>query len=236
MKITLLTGKTYNLENVFNFPLEVHQSPRAARLSLKIDSKRRIPVLTMPIFCSEKQAISFVKKNMVWLQNALSSIPEIKHFENGEKISLFGENVTICHMSNLSGGTRVENGELLVGGGIEFLHSRVKTYIKKEAKKCFLQISRKMADKLGVSIKNITIKDTKSRWGSCSSLHNINYNWRIALAPDFVINYLMAHEVSHLVHPNHSAEFWRCVESLCPGMKHGNGWLKKFGKNLNVYE
>jgi len=236
MKITLLTGKTYKLENAFDFPIEIHQSPRATKLSLKIDSKRRIPVLTIPIFCSEKQALKFVEKNLVWIKNTLFSIPEIKHFENGEKISLFGENVEIVHTPELKGGTRVENQKLLVGGDADFLHSRVKAYIKQEAKRQFLQISREIAKALGVEVKIVTIKDTKSRWGSCSSLHNINYNWRIALAPDFVIRYLISHEVSHLLHPDHSTAFWHCVETVCPDMKHGNVWLKKFGKNLNIYE
>ena len=235
MKITLLTGKIYNIENEFEFPLEVRKSPRATKLSLKIDAKKRVPVLTMPIFCSEKRALKFVKENEVWVQNALLKIPEVRLFQDGENISLFGQQVQICH-SDETRLTKLEENKLLVGGDIEFLHRRVKDYIKNKAKTEFLSRSKILAEKIGCELKSVAIKDTKSRWGSCSTLHNINYNWRIALAPDFVIEYLMAHEVSHLKHPDHSPEFWQCVKNLCPDMEHGNSWLKKFSKNLNVYQ
>ena len=235
MKITLLTGKTYNIENEFDFPLEIKTSIRATRLSLKIDAKKRIPVLTMPVFCTKKHAIKFVKEHEVWVHNALLRIPEIRLFQDGEKISLFGKELQIVHSSDTRL-TKIENDKLLVGGDIEFLHRRVKDYIKKCAKTEFFNRSKILAQKINCELKSVAIKDTKSRWGSCSSLHNINYNWRIALAPDFVIDYLIAHEVSHLKHPDHSPDFWDCVEKLCPDMKHGNSWLKKFGKNLNIYQ
>ena len=235
MKITLLTGKIYNLQNAFDFPLEVKKSLRATKLSLKIDTKKHIPVLTIPPFCSEKKALKFVKEHEIWVQNALLRTPEIRKFTDGEKISLFGKEITIKHQPGQRG-TIVENDFLLVGGDVEFLHRRVKDYIKKQAKNEFWIRSKKMAELLHKPLKSISIKDTKSRWGSCSSLGNINYNWRIALAPEFVIDYLMAHEVSHLKHQDHSSEFWACVKSLCPDMEHGNAWLKKFGKNLNIYE
>jgi len=235
MKITLLTGKIYNIENEFDFPLEVRKSPRTTRLSLRIDAKKHIPVLTMPIFCTEKRALNFVREHEVWVQNALLKTPEIKHFENGEKISLFGQEVQIIHTPEIRL-TKFEKNKLLVGGDVEFLHRRVKDYIKKCAKTEFFNRSKILAQKINCELKSVNIKDTKSRWGSCSTLRNINYNWRIALAPEFVINYLMAHEVSHLKHPDHSTEFWDCVKMLCPDMEHGNTWLKKFGKNLNIYE
>ena len=93
-----------------------------------------------------------------------------------------------------------------------------------------------MAEKIGCQVKNVAIKDTKSRWGSCSTLDNINYNWRIALAPEFVISYLIAHEVSHLRHQDHSKEFWQCVKSLFPRCGEGRLWLKQHGKDLYLYE
>ena len=235
MKITLLTGKIYNIENEFDFPLEVRKSAKAVRLSLKIDAKKRMPVLTMPIFCSEKRALKFVKEHEVWVQNALLRTPEIRHFENGEKILLFGQEVQIIHTPEIRL-TKLEDNKLLVGGDIEFLHRRVKDYIKSRAKVEFFNRSKILAQKINKELKSVAIKDTKSCWGSCSSLRNINYNWRIALAPEFVIDYLMAHEVSHLKHQDHSLQFWSCVKKLCPDMEHGNTWLKKFGKNLNIYE
>jgi len=73
----------------------------------------------------------------------------------------------------------------------------------------------------GAGVNRVTIKDTKSRWGSCSSLNNINYNWRIALAPMNAIDYLIAHETAHLRHRDHSKAFWNCVKTLCPFAESG---------------
>ncbi len=236
MKITLLTGKTYNIEQAFDFDLKVVKNPRAKKLTLRIDSKERLPVLTIPRYCSQKKAIEFVENHRLWIKESLARLPEHKPFENGETISLFGKDVTITHAPERRLGAKIEDGRLLVSGDIEFLHRRDKDFIKKKAQSEFLRRSNKYAKKLGETINGVTIKDTKSRWGSCSSLNNLNYNWRIALAPDFVINYLMAHEVAHLRHPDHSQRFWHCVAGLCPDYTEGESWLKRHGKDLYLYE
>ncbi len=235
MKITLLTGTVYNLQEQFDFPIEIKKSIRAVKLTLKIDAKKRIPVLVMPRFCSEKRAVQFVKDHEVWIQNSLLKIPEIRQFQDKEKISLFGKEIELRHTEDIKS-VKLNGDILFVGGDLEFFHRRVKDFIKNQAKKIFFTQSKELAKKINCELKSVCIKDTKSRWGSCSSLHNINYNWRIALAPDFVINYLLAHEVSHLKHPDHSADFWKCVKNLCPDMEHGNKWLKNFGNKLNMYQ
>ena len=92
-----------------------------------------------------------------------------------------------------------------------------------------------MAKKIGKNVKTVTIKDTKSRWGSCSNRGNINYSWRIILAPKNVINYLVAHEVSHLLYQDHSNDFWNCVEVLHKEYENSRDWLKTKGKSLYLY-
>lgn len=236
MKITLLTGKTYNIEQEVGFPLKVIKSSRAKKLTLRIDSKEHIPVLSIPKYCSQKKAIEFVLIHKSWIDDSLQKLPQSKPFENGDTISLFGHNIIITHAPERRLGAIIEDNKLLVSGNIEFIHRRVKDFIKRKAKNEFYKRSSKYAKKLGQNINDVTIKDTKSRWGSCSSLQNLNYNWRIALAPDFVINYLMAHEVSHLQHPDHSAAFWNCVADLYPDCEAGEHWLKTHGKDLYLYE
>ena len=236
MKITLLTGKTYNLEQEFDFPLKVNKSARAKKLTLRIDSKERIVVLTLPRYCSQKKAFEFIKNHEEWVKTTLQKLPERRLFFNGEKISLFGKEIKIQHAPERRLGVKLEGETLLVSGEKEFLHRRIKDYIKKKAKDEFYKRSKKYAQKLGEEIHDITIKDTKSRWGSCSSLNNLNYNWRISLAPEFVINYLIVHEVAHLKHQNHSNSFWQCVERLCPDYEQGERWLKEHGKELYGYE
>jgi len=230
-----LTGKTYELENSFDFPLQVNVSIRSRRLTLRIDSKKRQAVLTMPRLCSRRKAYEFVRAHQDWVEENLARLPKVKDFADGETISLLGQSVTISRLPDSNSAARLENNVLYVGGEEVFLHRRVKDYIKREAKKAFLALSRGYAQKIGCQVSDVFIKDTKSRWGSCSSLNNINYNWRIALAPQEVINYLMAHEVAHLKHHDHSPAFWRCVEELYPDAAEGRRWLKAHGNELYLY-
>lgn len=236
MKITLLTGKTYDIEAAVGFPLKVVKSARAKRLTLRIDQQERQPVLTLPARCSTKRAVEFVLSYKDWIEQALNKLPETQKFTNGTQISFFGRQLTICHAPEKRCGVREENGRLFVSGREEFLHRRVKDYLKKQAQTELWALSKEQADKLNCPLKDVTIKDTKSRWGSCSSLHNINYNWRISLAPQHVIAYLVAHEVSHLKYQDHSGAFWKCVAELYPQAEEGKHWLRQHGKDLYLYE
>lgn len=235
MKITLLTGKTFDIKEAVGMDIKVVQPPNSRKLILHIDNKERIPVLSIPRFCSRKRAINFVNENMDWILETLQKLPERKYFSSGETISLFGQNITISHQPNARCGVRLDGNTLIVSGGAEFLHRRVKDYIRKAAADEFYKLSAPLAAQIGCKINGICIKDTKSRWGSCSTLNNINYNWRIALAPKYVIDYLMAHEVSHLRHQDHSSDFWKCVESLDKDWQKGRDWLQKNGRLLYTY-
>lgn len=236
MKITLLTGKTFDIEHAFDFNIKIIKSAAAKRLTLRIDAKERVPVLSLPKRCPAKKAVAFVNEHRDWIEENLAQIPVAKRFEDGEKISILGHRYTIVHTPHSRHGTYIDNDKLIVSGGKEFLHRRICDYIKKTAKQEFAQRSKEKAEKIGCSVNNVTIKDTKSRWGSCSSINNLNYNWRVAMAPDFVIEYLIAHEVSHLKHQDHSRQFWQCVKKLHPRCGEGRLWLKHHGKELYLYE
>ena len=235
MKITLLTGKTFDIKEKVGIDIKVIQSTSSRKLTLRIDAKNHIPVLSIPRFCSRKKAVSFVNENMDWILENLQKLPETKTFQNGEKISFLGNEVTICHCPQARRGVWLQDGHIFVSGNIEFLHRRVRDFIKAEAQKEFYMLSKKLADRIDCQLHHVFMKDTKSRWGSCSSLGNINYSWRIALAPKCVIDYLMAHEVAHLKHPDHSDEFWACVYFLYPNWVQGRSWLNKHGKELYAY-
>ena len=234
MKITLLTGKTFDLQNAFDFPLTVKSSLKIKRLNLRIDHKTRSAVLSMPKWCNKKTAFDFVSAHLSWIEEKLASLLALKNFEDGQKLCLFGKPLTICHRPDFGAPQRVGD-TLFVGGQKAFLHRRIKDYIKREAKKEFLSRSQLLAQKLGCTLKGVSIKDTKSRWGSCSSRQHINYSWRIALAPTETIDYLMAHETAHLKNPNHSKVFWETVQSLCTDFTKGKTWLETNANQLYEY-
>ena len=132
MKITLLTGKTFDLENSFDFDLKVLSSFKYKKLTLRIDTKNAQAVLTMPKFCSTKKAYEFVSSKQDWIISHLSNLPKVKDFEDGETFMFLGQEVTICHLKNSTRAVYKENNTLFVGGDIAFLHRRIKDYIKKE--------------------------------------------------------------------------------------------------------
>lgn len=235
MKITLLTGKTFDIAREAGIELKVINSIRAKRLGLRIDSKNRIPVLTIPRFCSRRQALAFVNSQKPWIEEHLQKLPEQKQFADGDIITLAGQELLIKHCPDLRCGVAAEDGILKVSGNKSFLSRRVRDFIKEQAYDYLSELSVQKARKIGCKVNRIVIKDTKSRWGSCSSLNNINYSWRIMLAPSTVIDYLAAHEVSHLKHRDHSDNFWRCVDELAEDAAFGRSWLKKNGSELNRY-
>lgn len=237
MKITLLSGKTFEIKADLGFDIKVIHPGRSRRLTLRIDKKDRIAVLTIPKYCSRKKAVSFVESHQDWVLDNLKKIPELRQFKNNETISIFGKLYTIEH-SPIRGNTRLDkkNKILYVSGGQEFLHRRVKDFIKKIALEEFTSRSIEVADKIGKSVHSVFIKDTKSRWASCSTLNNINYSWRLALAPEYVIRYIVAHEVSHLKHQDHSAYFWALVEFLEEDAQRGRNWLTENGHLLYTYK
>lgn len=231
MKITLLTGRTFDIATALDMEIKVVKSPLAKRLTLRIDEKDRRPVLTLPRGCSSRKAVEFVDAHRDWIQNMLARLPAAGRFENGEAISVMGQQVIINHCPGRRG-TAIEDGFLMVGGEPEFMHRRICDFLKKYAAPKLYEMSAAKAGQIGCTVRHIALKDTKSRWGSCSNRSNINYNWRIVLAPPHVIDYLVCHEVAHLAHQDHSAEFWNCVAGLCPDYENGRRWLKVRGKEL----
>ncbi len=234
MKITLLTGQTFDLKKLFGFDIQIKKSSLAKKLTLRIDEKKHIPTLTTPKKCSQNQILNFLKSNHEWMINTLAKLPPHIEFSNYEVISFFGKNYTILHSPEQKYSC-FEDNFIKISGSIEFLHRRVVDFLKKQTLNILSDMSIQKASLIGYKINSITIKDTKSRWGSCSTLGNINYNWRICLAPMDIINYLVCHEVTHLKHPNHSTSFWQTLENICPNYKDCRHWLKIKGKNLYKY-
>ena len=119
-----------------------------------------------------------------------------------------------------------------VHGPKEPVREIIMKWLKKEARHILYERTAYFASLKGLKYGRIAIKDQSSRWGSCSSLSNINYNWRIIMAPDTVLDYLVIHELTHLIHMNHSADFWHEVESMDPCYIQHRQWLRDKGKLL----
>lgn len=155
-----------------------------------------------------------------------------KQIKPGVVIPLFGERVRIKHDPSLRCSWKLEADVLTVSGKREHFERKVMEAIKKMAKKHISDLAHYQARRIGRTVSRVSVRDTRSRWGSCSSTGNLSFSWRLIFAPYEVFEYVVAHEVSHLRHMNHGTRFWELCGFLCPNSDVAKEWLRVHGKEL----
>jgi predicted metal-dependent hydrolase len=219
--------------------VRVRSHRQARRYTLRIHSATREVLLTMPPRGSLREARAFAEKNGGWIAARLDRLPPPVPFAPGRLLPLRGIGHRIEHRPGARGTVWIEaSGQerlLCVAGEAPHVARRVRDFLKREAKRDLEAASRAAAARLGVAIKRVSIRDQISRWGSCSTTGMLSYSWRLILAPTFVLEYLAAHEVAHLVEMNHSRRFWRLVENICPDLARAKAWLNANGADLHRY-
>ena len=212
---------------------------KRAAIRLRIHAASREVVLTMPPRGSVKQAREFAQNHGGWIAARLKRLPEAAPFAQGTVLPLRGRDHRIEHRRGVRGtvwvDTRANEHLLCVAGEQAHLPRRVRDYLKREAKRDLEAASRLAAQGLGIKIGRVSVRDQSSRWGSCSSTGVLSYSWRLILAPPFVLDYLAAHEVAHLIEMNYSRRFWRLVDGICPHMRRAKAWLDAHGTDLHRY-
>jgi predicted metal-dependent hydrolase len=211
----------------------------ARRMILRIDRRHGGATLTLPRGVARARAEQFVHTQIGWLEQKLAALPVRTAFRDGASIPYQGAPCQIVHCPHSRGVTRIvrrEDGTFLyVHGTIEALPGRVLRFLKTQAQLDLAAASRVYAAKLGVEIGRVRVKDTVSRWGSCSARGDLAYSWRLILAPPFVLDYLAAHEVAHRLEMNHSVRYWRHVRSIYPDFRLAEDWLNRHGSTLHNY-
>ena len=219
--------------------VRVRRHRLARRYTLRIHATSREIVLTMPPRGSVKQAKEFAQKHGAWIAARLQRLPDAAPFTHGAALPLRGLEHRIEHRRGARGTVWVEADAsarlICVAGEAPHLPRRMHDYLKREAKRDLEKASQLAAEALGVKIKRVSVRDQSSRWGSCSSSGVLSYSWRLILAPPFVLEYLAAHEVAHLVEMNLSRRFWRLVDRICPQMGRAKAWLDAHGPDLHRY-
>ena len=138
----------------------------------------------------------------------------------------------ICHCPSARGGVWREGNKIRVSGQSEHLPRRIHDWLRREARARLSEKTMHAASRIDMRPGKVRVRDTRSRWGSCSTRGNINYCWRLILAPTFVINYVVAHEVVHLKEANHGSRFWELVATLEPDADRARRWLREKGDAL----
>ena len=221
------------------YPVTVVRHPRARNYNLRIREASREAVLTMPRRGSLREARAFAERNARWIAARLERLPVPVPFVDGAEFPLRGVPHRIEHRMRARGTAWIEERDgaavLCVAGAPEHVGRRVGDYLRREARRDLAQASRRFAAALGVKISRVGVRDTASRWGSCSAEGSLSYSWRLILAPAFVLEYLAAHEIAHRIELNHSPRFWRVVDRLVPDRHRAEAWLKAHGNGLHRY-
>ncbi|WDR07196.1 SprT family zinc-dependent metalloprotease [Devosia rhodophyticola] len=218
--------------------VQVRTNARARNYRLSIPHSGG-PVLTLPPHGRWADAEAFLRRQTNWLAARLPRAAAPVSFLPGAIIPLRGRD----HLIAASGKTRgrvelLEEGDaltLMVPGDPAHQARRLTDWLKQEAEIDLKRQTMVHAANLGVTVRALRLRSQSTRWGSCSSAGNLNFNWRLILAPDYVLDYVAAHEVAHLVEMNHSAAFWATVSKTLPDMERGRTWLKANGRQLMAY-
>ena len=217
-------------------PLAIRVNPRARRMSLRVDAATRTVELVLPRGTAAEQGVRFVASHRGWIAARLDALPAPVRFEDGAVVPVFGAPHRIRHHADREAPpVAIGNGEIRVRGDSAFVARRIRDHLVRLAAREFSLRARAFAGNIEKHVARVTVRDTKSRWGSCSSTGNLSFSWRLVFAPEAVIDYVVAHEVAHLAEMNHGPRFWRIVAALVGDHAGPRGWLKRHRNRLLSY-
>ncbi|SPF79870.1 M48 family metallopeptidase [Pseudoprimorskyibacter insulae] len=213
--------------------LVVRRSARARRISLRLSQLDGRVTLTLPQRLPLDEGLEFAREKEQWLRDHLQAQGAVRQVGIGEAVPLEGRMVPVVAGQ---GRRVVDTGDALaVPGAADQVAKRLEAYLKQRARDRLAEASDHYAAKLGRPYTRLTLRDTRSRWGSCSADGKLMYSWRLVLAPAWVLRYVAAHEVAHLAEMNHSQRFWDVVTDLYGPWKDARGWLHENGADLHRY-
>lgn len=218
--------------------LRVRESKRARRVALRLDTKNRVMNLVIPEKMSSSRAEDFARSHAVWITQRIKALPQVIPFTHGAVIPVYGRDITInINYSDTLKRTNIalEDNDLFISTNKEDPTSRIIRFLRKEAQDTLANLTHEKAAEIDKTVKNVTLRDTKSRWGSCSSDGSISYSWRLIFAPWDAMDYVVAHEVAHLIHMDHSKAFWAQCAALSEDYSTGKKWMRNHGHSLMRY-
>lgn len=220
-------------------PLTIHFSARKS-FQIQIRPDKTV-VARAPVFLNEREVFNMIKEKTLWIEKTLAAMPAPLpplEFKDGDSLTYRGTKITL-NLVQTPGtkGSSVElSGETLIVHTPfcerDTIISLLKAWMKEQARKEIHSLIASLIPLIKAAPHKITLREQKTRWGSCSSRGNLSFNWKIIMAPPEVLRYLVIHEMAHLIHMNHSGRFWKLVAKLDPGFKSHKKWLKEKGHTL----
>lgn len=216
-------------------PIEMtlRRSARARRITLRVSRMDGRVTLTLPRGVPEAEALAFADAREDWIRHQLARQTPQAVMRLGGEVPVLGEMRRIVPGAGRQ--VRLGPDAIAVPGAEAQVGRRLQGWLKETARSELAYASDRYAAALGRGYARITLRDTRSRWGSCSSAGALMYSWRLVMAPAEVLAYVAAHEVAHLAEMNHSAAFWTTVERLYGDYRAPRAWLRREGHRLHGY-
>jgi len=211
--------------------VQLRRSARAKRLALKVSRLDGAVTLTLPLRASKRSGLAFLADRADWLRNAVEGLEGPVTVDLGTQIPIEGALRALAPAAVRT--ARIDDDRLIVPQGRPALAAQA--YLKLRARDRLAERVAVHAQALGRPHGKLTLRDTRSRWGSCTPSGDLMFSWRLIMAPPRILDYVAAHEVAHLVQMNHSAAFWAEVQNLFPAHQEARRWLKAHGAALHRY-
>ena len=219
--------------------VSVRLNPRARRLIVKVHPTTGEVSVVAPSQRALDKALDFARGQSDWIATQLSHVPALVALVVGAKIPFRGHEHIVREGESGRGTVWIEtDGDariIRVAGHREHHPRRLLDFLKREARKELEARTLEFTARLGVRHKRITVRDTASRWGSCSAQRSLSFSWRLILAPPYVLDYVVAHEVAHMREMNHGPNFWRLAKELAGDVRRPQNWLRDHGAALHRY-
>jgi predicted metal-dependent hydrolase len=217
-------------------PVSIRVNPRARRMLLRIDATARKVELVMPRGVPVEHGLRFLEAQRGWISTRLEALPPAVPFVEGAIVPVFGVPHRIRRESDPAAPpVAIVDTEIRVRGEPAHIARRVHDHLVRLARQELTRRARLYAAQIDRPIARVGVRDTKSRWGSCSAKGCLSFSWRLVLAPEPVVDYVVAHEVAHLAEMNHGPRFWRLVRTLTPDSATPRAWLKRHRSRLFSY-
>jgi predicted metal-dependent hydrolase len=214
-------------------PLEIRRHSQARRLTLRLAPDGSAVRVTVPRWARTADALEFARSRADWLETQLAKVPVEVRVEHDATFPFRGATVRIEHSSTAPRRPLLDEDVVRIGGPSENLASRLRRWLQGEARAILADDLAHYCAMAGRSVPMLSLSSAQRRWGSCSARDEIRINWRLIMAPDSVRRSVVAHEVAHLVHFDHSPRFHALLAELFEGeIDAANAWLKRHGRSL----
>ncbi|MBT4770637.1 MAG: M48 family metallopeptidase [Rhodospirillaceae bacterium] len=223
------------LSNGIEAELHVRRSTRARRVILRLSPRSNILELVLPMRASLKSGLAFVHQREQWIIDCLADQPAHRPLQDGAMIPFLGENLVLRHIERSRGIPYREGDALVVPGLHAHLPRRTLDWLRRQARDIITPKAREKAARISKPVGRITLRDPATRWGSCSPSGDLSFSWRLVMAPERVLDYVVVHEIAHLRELNHGAAFWALVEELFGDPTAEKQWLRTHGPALHSY-